>query len=214
MEEKFYTLSGANHPVEDWVQLLNETSNVFYSKSYQDIIGMTKFPVRYWNQIPQRWLDKDPGFKILLRANIELETLPAWILRPNEYCLKCTNKNESREMLIITHHSNQFLDWEDLKQKFSGFNLSWTCYAVTKLPSWPEECYLNMYDALFHENLVFGSFYDINYWQNDTLGPLHIHLLQNAVTCRNIENLTTYDTFLTETSFGVLYLNKNKTKIK
>ena len=213
-QKRFYTLSGNELLVEPWVQKINAANNVFQTNTYEDLVGASSHPFFYWHQIPPRLLKEDPGFKILLRRNVEKEKLLPWVLNANQYCF-CPQKQDEnpKRMLLITHHSVTFPDWEKLRFLFQGVELSWTCYAVSRRPNWPEEAYTNMYDYLFHEDLKIDSFYDINYWQNDTLSPLHIHLLQNGVSCRNIVPVKDLFKLFRSLRYGGLYFNINPLKI-
>jgi len=190
MEKNLYPLCGYEIKTPSWVQKMSEIPGTLITKSLDHIIGATPLPIRYEAQIPQRWLASDPGFYILLRnfsPNQQLD-LP-WILQPNQYQFRPKFPARTIESVcVILHHSDQFPTWEEIQNKFSGKTIIWTCYSMKTFPPWPREHYLNMYDALFHEGQIADSFYDLNYWQFDTLSPLHVHLLQNSSKMLNEPN--------------------------
>ena len=83
-EKKFYTLCGADVPLEDWVQTMDELQNAFNLTSYDDLLGVNPDPLLFYHQIPSRWLQTDPGFNILLRSAPPQDvSLPLWVLKPD-----------------------------------------------------------------------------------------------------------------------------------
>ncbi len=209
MEKSLYPLCGSNIPLESWVQPLHESANVFNISTNEDIIGAGPHPLRYWRQVPSRWFKEDPGFKILLRDKcIDKSVVPKWFIPPERYSFEpLENKTESGTLLIICHHNTPMFKWEEIQENYKNFHLIWTGYALDELPDWPENHFYGFRDILFSARPICNAFIDINYWQRDTLSPLHIHLLHTGVKLMNLSRTIQARQLIRTTFYGSYYLH-------
>jgi hypothetical protein len=143
----------------------------------------------YWEQLPLDWKKTNPGFNIFLRAKV-YEKLPHWILNPltdqnqNGPCYSFT-KNAStsknfKTVLILQHHHQVQLSWDELQAKFPGSELRWISYASSHLPHWPLESRIDFRLYCYIQDWLPEALYDVNYGQGDTISPIHLHALHQG----------------------------------
>lgn len=165
---------------------LKDRPDLLFATDDSDLVSATPRPLLYYHQLPLRWLNADPGFFILLRAPTQ-NVLPEWIIPPKDltnqsppfYTFSSTkNPNKVKRVLIVTHHQTSQLTWKNFETKFPDADIRWVSYSNTNpLPPWPNEMRLDYRLFCYHPDWVPDVVYDINYWQGDTLSPLHIHAL-------------------------------------
>ena len=188
MDQNTYPLCGKNKNLKSWVQKINEGNSSFNQKDLVDLQGASINPLRFNKDVPLRWLDSDPGFYILLRDKVQQK--PKWFLNPNEYSFvpnkSLKTNSDYKKVLIITHHQPSSSSWAQIESTYPCAEIFWTSYSLKSYkPKWPEIRFLNSFDILFGRNLGFDAFFDDYYWQEDTLSPIHIHLLHNKASMLN-----------------------------
>lgn len=175
----------------DWVQLKSDSMNIDTEiDPYPFLIPCTSLPLRYDFQVPKDWVDKDPGFLILLRQKSNLKK--TWIKQPENYIFEFKKEQHDRnskknKLLLICHHEKSKFTWRELSEKFKEYEIYWTYYACSSRPLYPVENFVGFQEILASPYMGFNYFFDISFRVGDTYSGLHIHLLQNLVQPLNEE---------------------------
>lgn len=193
MKKSFHLIG--NSEVEDWVVLRKERPDLLFAMNEIDLISATPFPLIYFNQLPLRWIQQDPGFPILLRDYVQ-EKLAPWIYNPHTqenqtgsfYDFVSKHDNRHHRVQVICHHQSPSESWEDITKLFPHAEIKWTSYAGAKV-SWPEENRLD-FRAGIYLNWMPDLIYDLSFGEGDTLSPLHIYQLQGGATLQIKKVLT------------------------
>ena len=190
MNEKknFYPLIGTEQAIEKWVVTLKDRPDLLFGTEDTDLISASPRPLLYFHQLPLRWLKEDPGFLIFLRAPVD-SPLPRWIIPPKVskdqkrpyYLFESLTKpqKEIHRVLIMNHHETSLKTWQEIESIYSHLDIRWLSYACTA-PAWPLEQRIDYRQFCYHPNWMPDVVLDVNYWQGDTLSPLHLHALHSG----------------------------------
>jgi hypothetical protein len=187
-KKNFYPLIGTEQGLEKWVVTLKDRPDLLFGTDDTDLISASPRPLLYFHQLPLRWLREDPGFLIFLRAPVD-SPLPRWIISPKVskdqrrpyYIFESLTKpqKEIHRVLIMNHHHTSLKTWEEIQSPYVGLDIRWLSYACTA-PVWPLEQKIDYRQFCYHPSWVPDVVFDVNYWQGDTLSPLHLHALHSG----------------------------------
>lgn len=182
--KNFYPLIGPEKVLENWVVKLKDRPDLIFGTDDLDYISASPRPLLFFNQLPLKWLQSDPGFFIFLRAPIEIK-LPHWIIppkisnnqRPPYYSFISTREPKKiSRVLVINHHETCLDSWESVGSKYTNADIRWISYSCA-VPSWPVEKNFDFRQFCYHPDWAPDVVSDINYGQGDTFSPVHLHAL-------------------------------------
>jgi hypothetical protein len=185
----FYTLIGPDRMVEDWILTLKDFPINKEGQFAYESIPAFKWPLLFLHQVPERYLNQDPGFPILLRKAPE-RNLPEWfyyplseydpIQRERYYRLNCTRElKPSPKVLFLCHDKKSAVQsWEELISLYSGQQYRWVWYGnENEKPDWPLELRMTPQEYLYF-NIYFPDWViDLSFGIDDSYSGLHLFAL-------------------------------------
>ncbi|MBL7713917.1 MAG: hypothetical protein JNL01_00530 [Bdellovibrionales bacterium] len=171
---------------------LEERNDVRPDYHFLNYFSAQAWPQLFFEQIPKRFLQKDPGFPILLRMPTE-KNVPPWVYfpaiqekvtRPRYYHLEGTEGALGDRILFIAHDDSGLKkDWAQLCQKYPAKQHRWITYhPENTLPEWPQDQRLDIDTFLLEDSFIYHptGLVDLSFGAADTYSPIHIFCLSNG----------------------------------
>jgi hypothetical protein len=199
--KKYYTLIGTDRPLESWVITYEDVNPHFpLIDNISDMISATPWPIIKFSQIPQRLLNEDPGFPILLRDDPEIP-LPPWCHRPvlpsttnysNKYLIATeTAVMPQKVLFIISGVLTQ--SWETLCSLYPATEHKWIYLGASSQDNKPNFSNEISLTEIIHFNLYLPDLLvDLNFGILDTYTLLHIFCFQHGVLFWPVSSLKDY----------------------
>lgn len=184
---KPYTLIGPEYPAQPWLITFEDVvPELPVITHHSRMISASRWPVLFYHQIPKRFLERDPGFPILLRQETN-EVLPGWIYNPilknttdfkNRYTIETAECEGPENLLFLCYQSHQ-LDWHELTKKYPAKNHYWIWLgdgheAECMLPAAQK---LSLVQVIHFKTRVFDLVVDLDFGLSEAYGVIHLHCL-------------------------------------